>query len=118
MQFVVRGYIHLEPGWFTTRMSDTNLSDKEQIWPGIHTVGAEALRSWKFFIFDAPNDIRVCDGDLFNNELDGTWLAAARDRLYRAPEVCIEKDPLGKPKLREAIVDKFKLFTAMALAAS
>eukprot|EP00873_Tetraselmis_striata_P045891 jgi/Tetstr1/466155/TSEL_010716.t1 len=38
--------------------------------------------------------------------------------LYRALKVCIEKDPQGNPKLREAFVDQFKLFTAMALAAT
>eukprot|EP00873_Tetraselmis_striata_P003740 jgi/Tetstr1/424004/TSEL_014615.t1 len=33
-------------------------------------------------------------------------------------DVCIEKGPLRNPKLREAFVDKFKLFTAIALAAT
>eukprot|EP00873_Tetraselmis_striata_P035174 jgi/Tetstr1/455438/TSEL_042267.t1 len=92
--------------------------DKEQTRPGILTVGAEALRGWKFFLFDAPDDTRVFDVRMFNSEVDGTWLAAARGQLYCASEVCIAKDPLGNPKLREAFVDKFQLFTAMALAAT
>eukprot|EP00873_Tetraselmis_striata_P015533 jgi/Tetstr1/435797/TSEL_024686.t1 len=47
--------------------------------------------------------------EVFNE--DGTM-------LYRAMEVCIEKDPQGNPKLRAAFVDKSKLLTAMALAAT
>eukprot|EP00873_Tetraselmis_striata_P034256 jgi/Tetstr1/454520/TSEL_041418.t1 len=52
------------------------------------------------------------------SEVDGTCLAAAQAQLYRALEMYIEKDPQGNPKLREAFVDQFKLFTAMALAAT
>eukprot|EP00873_Tetraselmis_striata_P025449 jgi/Tetstr1/445713/TSEL_003512.t1 len=52
------------------------------------------------------------------SEVGRIWLAAARAQLYRALEMCIEKDPQGNPKLREAYVDHFKLFTAMALAAT
>lgn len=120
-QLVERGCIHLEPGWVATRKSDNNLYvslDTEQTWPGILTVGAEALRGWKFALLDAPDDTPVSDGRLFSED-DGTWLAAARDQLYRALEVCIQKqDSQGNPKLREAFVDQFKLFTAMALAAT
>eukprot|EP00873_Tetraselmis_striata_P035668 jgi/Tetstr1/455932/TSEL_042713.t1 len=52
------------------------------------------------------------------SEVERTWLAAARAQLHRALEVWIEKDQQGNPKLREAFVDQFKLFTAMALAAT
>eukprot|EP00873_Tetraselmis_striata_P022170 jgi/Tetstr1/442434/TSEL_030558.t1 len=119
-QLVESGCIHLEPGWALTRRSDTNMYasfDKEQTWPGILTVGAEALGGWKFFLIAAPEDNWVFDRDLYS-EVNRIWLAAARAQLYRAMEVCIEKDPLGNPKLREAFVDQFKLFTAMALAAT
>eukprot|EP00873_Tetraselmis_striata_P025828 jgi/Tetstr1/446092/TSEL_033692.t1 len=91
--------------------------DKEPTWPaGILTVGAEGLRGWKFFLIDAPEDTRVSDLEMFS-EVGRIWLAAARAQLDCALEVCIEKDPQGIPKLREAFVDQFKLFTAMALAA-
>eukprot|EP00873_Tetraselmis_striata_P037303 jgi/Tetstr1/457567/TSEL_044135.t1 len=50
--------------------------------------------------------------------VDRIWFAAAQAQPYRALKVCIEKDPQGKPKLREAYVDRFKPFTAMALAAA
>eukprot|EP00873_Tetraselmis_striata_P014677 jgi/Tetstr1/434941/TSEL_023937.t1 len=52
------------------------------------------------------------------SEVDRIWLAAAPALLFRALKVCIEKDPLGNPKLREAIVDQFKLLMEMALAAT
>eukprot|EP00873_Tetraselmis_striata_P020544 jgi/Tetstr1/440808/TSEL_029115.t1 len=52
------------------------------------------------------------------SEVGRIWLAAARAQLYRALEVCIEKNLHGNPKLREAFVGQFKLFTAMALAAT
>eukprot|EP00873_Tetraselmis_striata_P040814 jgi/Tetstr1/461078/TSEL_006225.t1 len=119
-RLIARGYIHLGPGWVPTRRTDTNLYaslDKELIWPGILAVGAEGLRGYKFFLIDAPGDTLISDIDMFS-EVHSIWLAAARAQLYRALEVCIEKDPQGNPKPREAFVDQFKLFTAMALAAT
>eukprot|EP00873_Tetraselmis_striata_P039207 jgi/Tetstr1/459471/TSEL_004838.t1 len=91
--------------------------DKKQAWPGILTVGAEGRRGWKFFLIDAPDDTRVSDLYLFS-EVDRIWLAVARAQLHRTMEVSIEKEPQGNPKLREAFVDQFKLFTAMSLAAT
>eukprot|EP00873_Tetraselmis_striata_P021335 jgi/Tetstr1/441599/TSEL_029827.t1 len=119
-ELVERGCTHLGPGWVPTRMTDTNMYaslDKEQSWPGILAVGAEGLRGWKFVLIAAPDDTRVSDRDMFS-EVDRIWLAAARAEMYRALEVCIEKDPEGNPKLREVFVDQFKLLTAMALAAT
>eukprot|EP00873_Tetraselmis_striata_P003350 jgi/Tetstr1/423614/TSEL_001386.t1 len=91
--------------------------DKEQTWSGILAVGAEGLRGWKFFLIDAPDDTRVSDRGL-SSEVDRIWPAAARAQLFRPLKVCVEKGPQGNPKLREAFADQFKLFTAMALAAT
>eukprot|EP00873_Tetraselmis_striata_P019082 jgi/Tetstr1/439346/TSEL_027784.t1 len=104
----------------STEWTDTNMYaslDKEQTWLGILAVGAEGLRGYKYFLKDAPDDTLASDTDMFS-ELDSIWLAAARAQLCRALEVCIENDPQGNPKLLEAFVDQFKLFTAMALAAT
>eukprot|EP00873_Tetraselmis_striata_P017766 jgi/Tetstr1/438030/TSEL_026657.t1 len=104
--------------WRSASMLPTaRLQGPGRTWPAILAVGAEGLRGWKFVLIDAPDDTLVYDIGMFS-EVDRIWLAAARGQVYRALEVCIEKDPQGNPKLREAFVDQFKLLTAMALAAT